>query len=1388
MANTNLNLTTLRPTIKVRQRSGALEAVSPVTLKTTLGGGVSQLGQLTDVTLTSVSGDNIIAYSNASSQWVNRTPTSVTSGNTGQVVVANTSNFDYTVRLANTVTVNNLVVADTLTVANLQAASLSYTDLSVSGNLAVGGTTTSNNLVVSRNLTANGITSTGNVALTGGTLDVSAVTTFAADVTINANLTVTGNTTYINTTELNIGDNLITLNADVTGVTEPTQNAGIIINRGAQTNAQFIWDETADRFQVPDLKVTSSLVMPTGLVFEGLLDGVTNTSVTYGITANTGRTLDLRITEAYNNAAYLASNATYLATGLVNNALLNAANTTLAGIVRLTDTVTNTSITVAPTANAVKTAYDAAIAANTLANTALSKVNGGTVNGAVVFANTVNITGQANVANVNISGKLTVTVPTGGGSHIIDGNVNFSSNSLFVDTTNKRIGIATDVTTAPLTIGEGGATLTTPLVQITDTSNTYIQVAIQNLSNGASASADYVITADNGTDITNYVDLGKASSGYNYPDFSFIEPLDSYLLNLGGNLDIAQGDTGQIRFFVGGTANTDRKMTLTSSGSNTLTVNGTVTATNLYGNISGDFVTSGTVAAARLPAANTTAAGAVQLVDSVTSTSITLAATANSVKRAYDLAANAVSNATSFADTAYANAVVYANTMAAQAYANALIFAANASNFDSGTLPAGRLPAFDGDVTSSAGDTTLTLAGTGVVANTYGNTTAVAVFTVNAKGQLTNASSVPFAVVNGASYAITNNTLSVTASDGNTFNAVITGANNFSVTGALTMNALSNGSVLFLNGGGQVVSGNATNFRYIDNAVDTFSNTKFTVGPRADATSTDTINITYQIDSYVPNSGTDDSTIGKTSGFTVSTSRGTEASPSVSQSGDFIGQYTGYAYTGGTPAFTEMAGWKFTANGSTSSLGGVAKLYTKKDDGVSTLALSVDEAQRLNVAGSVKVSNTADTSGVSTGSITTAGGLGVTKQLYVGANATVNGTATFNGNVVVSGNLVVTGITTSINVATLNVHDSVVQVAANNVADTVDMGLVGQYDPGTGNSQTGFIRDSVTKKWYLFEGYTGDVTSNAINPADSSFAAAAFVSGNIQITSTTSATNATTGALVVAGGAGVSGNVYTGGAFVGNGAGLSTIPVGALVSSTITFNASNNVVVSNSGVIGLGGTVNIYSTDTFSTVTARGATTSTAVSVNNTLAAGNTTITGFVNASANVVGSRLVSTVADGTAPLVVTSTTKVTNLNADLLDGVTSTQFVRSDSTSTADIFGLASFTKTLTINTTWVDTGIIGSDMTTGSYMVQLAADDRAVGGSNNQIYTGMVSWYGATTNETTADEIVLHSTGDTTHGESLYLRTLRQSGGYIKLQISGTYIGSGTASYNFKFRRLI
>jgi hypothetical protein len=54
----------------------------------------------------------------------------------------------------------------------------------------------------------------------------------------------------------------------------------------------------------------------------------------------------------------------------------------------------------------------------------------------------------------------------------------------------------------------------------------------------------------------------------------------------------------------------------------------------------------------------------------------------------------------------------------------------------------------------------------------------------------------------------------------------------------------------------------------------------------------------------------------------------------------------------------------------------------------------------------------------------------------------------------------------------------------------------------------------------------------------------------------------------------------------------------------------------------------------------------------NVLTVGGNTNVGNVNATGAVVASTLTSNVANGTAPLTVTSQTVVTNLNADLLDG----------------------------------------------------------------------------------------------------------------------------------------
>lgn len=67
------------------------------------------------------------------------------------------------------------------------------------------------------------------------------------------------------------------------------------------------------------------------------------------------------------------------------------------------------------------------------------------------------------------------------------------------------------------------------------------------------------------------------------------------------------------------------------------------------------------------------------------------------------------------------------------------------------------------------------------------------------------------------------------------------------------------------------------------------------------------------------------------------------------------------------------------------------------------------------------------------------------------------------------------------------------------------------------------------------------------------------------------------------------------------------------------------------------------------------------------------------------VTGQLTSTVANGTAPFVVTSSTKVTNLNADQLDGIDSTGFALTPKTDSAATFSLIGVDKTTHGNTTY-------------------------------------------------------------------------------------------------------
>lgn len=118
-----------------------------------------------------------------------------------------------------------------------------------------------------------------------------------------------------------------------------------------------------------------------------------------------------------------------------------------------------------------------------------------------------------------------------------------------------------------------------------------------------------------------------------------------------------------------------------------------------------------------------------------------------------------------------------------------------------------------------------------------------------------------------------------------------------------------------------------------------------------------------------------------------------------------------------------------------------------------------------------------------------------------------------------------------------------------------------------------------------------------------------------------------------------------------------------------------------------------------------------------------------------------------------------------------------------------LTTITKSLNVTQAWMDTGITSTNLpANGTYIVQVQVS--ANDGTGNMWYcynSGVMSWYRGGTNDTDTDEIILHRSGHA-YGKTIYLRTVMQSSGVLKLQI-GASAGIGAAyTYTFKFKRII
>lgn len=176
-------------------------------------------------------------------------------------VVADTNDDTLTISGGTGITVTATALTDTISIAN-------------AGVTALAGTT--DEVEVSA--------STGSVTI--GLPNSVKITT---DLTVGGDLTVNGTTTTLNTTELLVEDNIITLNAGVTGT--PSLNAGVEVERGTADNVAIRWNETSDTWELTRDGTVYETITTSGTVAEEAQDAV-------GTILVDGTTVDFTYTDA----------------------------------------------------------------------------------------------------------------------------------------------------------------------------------------------------------------------------------------------------------------------------------------------------------------------------------------------------------------------------------------------------------------------------------------------------------------------------------------------------------------------------------------------------------------------------------------------------------------------------------------------------------------------------------------------------------------------------------------------------------------------------------------------------------------------------------------------------------------------------------------------------------------------------------------------------------------------------------------------------------------------------------------------------------------------------------------------------------------------------------
>ena len=339
---------------------------------------------------------------------------------------------------ASNITITNNTAAAAFDAANSAATLQSGINTSQNNSISAAFTT-ANNAAVATDVAA--INATQNTNITSVTNSVAAAFTTAnnalpkaggtitGSLVIDGNLTVSGTRTYANTTNVQLGDNIITLNAEIPSTLAPTENAGFEINRGSSANVALLWNESSGKWTATN----------DGTYYYVLADAAVDATQNTNITSVTNTAA----------AAFLAGNTAATLQSAINSTqntnITNAQNTADAAFLSGNNTISLQSAINLTQNNSITAAFEAA---NSVAGINLTQNN--SIAAVFSLAN-----GTALIANTDVTNISIGSADYGSSSAVASFKVAANGRIISANTTTIALD-ASAISTGTLSVSRGG--------------------------------------------------------------------------------------------------------------------------------------------------------------------------------------------------------------------------------------------------------------------------------------------------------------------------------------------------------------------------------------------------------------------------------------------------------------------------------------------------------------------------------------------------------------------------------------------------------------------------------------------------------------------------------------------------------------------------------------------------------------------------------------------------------------------------------------------------------------------------------------------------------------------------------------------------------------------